>query len=101
MSDRLIARMLAPVARAVGNMMARGTVVLANAATKMQTLQIKLLSGEAKNDIEHIEPYGFTAHPKNGAEHVTLFLGGDRHYHRGERQALSPDRAGRGRGRAI
>ncbi|MCK9389759.1 MAG: phage baseplate assembly protein V [Sulfuritalea sp.] len=78
MSERLIARMLAPVARAVGNMMARGTVVLANAATKMQTLQIKLLSGEAKDDIEHIEPYGFTAHPKAGAEHVTLFLAGDR-----------------------
>lgn len=78
MSERLIARMLAPVARAVGNMMARGTIVMANAATKMQTLQIKLLSGEAKDGIEHFEPYGYTSHPKAGAEHVTLFMGGDR-----------------------
>jgi phage baseplate assembly protein V len=78
MSERLIARMLAPLARAIGSMMARGTVVLATATSKMQTLQIKLLSGEVQDDVEHIEPYGFTAHPHAGAEHVTLFFGGNR-----------------------
>ena len=44
----------------------------------MQTLQIKLLADEAKDDIEHVEPYGLTACPHPGAEHVTLFFGGDR-----------------------
>ena len=78
MSERLIARMVAPLSRALGNMLVRGTVVLANAATKMQTLQIRLLSGEAKEGVEHLEAYGFTARPHPGAECITLFPGGDR-----------------------
>lgn len=78
MSERLIARMLSPVARALSNMLVRGTVVLADAATKMQSLQIKLLSGEAKDGIEHFEAYGLTARPHPGAECITLFPGGDR-----------------------
>lgn len=78
MSERMLARMLAPLARALGNMLARGTVVLAKSTTKMQTLQVKLLSGEVKDGIEHFEAYGLTARPKAGAEHITLFLGGDR-----------------------
>lgn len=78
MSERLISRMTAPLARAVGNMLARGTVALVSAASKMQTLQVRLLSGEVKDGLEHIEPYGFTSHPHPGAEAVTLFFGGDR-----------------------
>lgn len=78
MSERLIARMLAPLARGLGNMLARGTVAMAKSATKMQTLQVKLLSGEVKDGVEHFEAYGQTARPKSGAEHITLFLGGDR-----------------------
>lgn len=73
-----MARMLAPLARSVGNMLARGTVVLANSAGKMQSLQVRLLSGEAKDGVEHFEPYGFTSAPLSGAEHVTFFFGGDR-----------------------
>lgn len=78
MSERLIARMLAPLARGLGNMLARGTVVMAKSTTRMQALQVKLLSGEVKDGVEHFEAYGLTAHPKGGAEHITLFLGGDR-----------------------
>jgi len=78
MSERLIARMLAPLARAVSNMLVRGTVVLVNATNKMQMLQLRLLSGEAKDGIEHFEPYGFTSNPQPGAEALTLFFGGDR-----------------------
>lgn len=78
MSERLIARMIAPLSRAIGNMIARGSVALVNAASKMQTLQVRLLSGEAKDNVEHFEPYGFTAHPHPGAEALALFLGGDR-----------------------
>lgn len=73
-----MARMLAPLARSVGNLLARGTVVLANSAGKMQSLQVRLLSGEAKDGVEHFEPYGFTSAPLSGAEHVTFFFGGDR-----------------------
>lgn len=78
MSDRLIARMLAPLARSVANMLARGTLVLASSSSKMQSLQLRLLSGEAKDGVEHFEPYGYTSRAHGGAEVVTLFLGGDR-----------------------
>lgn len=78
MDERLIARLMAPLARSVGNMLARGTLVLANAATKMQSLQVRILEGEAKDDVEHFEPYGYTSRPHPGAEALLQFFGGDR-----------------------
>lgn len=60
------------------SMLARGTVVLANAGKKMQSLQIRLTAGELKDGVEHFEPYGFTSNPLAGAEVLTAFLGGDR-----------------------
>lgn len=78
MSLRLFARMLAPVQRAINNLALRATVKLVNSASKMQSLQLALRKGEAKDNIEHIEPYGFTSHPQAGAEAVTIFFNGDR-----------------------
>jgi phage baseplate assembly protein V len=60
------------------NMISRCTVVLVNAARKLQTLQARILAGEVKDGVEHMEPYGFTSHPHEGAEGVALFPGGDR-----------------------
>lgn len=60
------------------SMLARGTVVLAAAGKKMQTLQVRLTAGELKDGAEHFEPYGFTSNPLGGAEVLTAFLGGDR-----------------------
>lgn len=76
--NKLMARMAAPLRRAINNLAMRATVRLVNAASKMQTLQVGLRSGETKDGIEHIEPYGFTSHPNAGAEAVTLFFNGDR-----------------------
>lgn len=78
MTDRTMQKMLAPVARRVQNMLARGTVVLSNAASMMQSLQVKLLAAETLDGLEHFEPYGFTSRPKAGAEVATLFVDGDR-----------------------
>ena len=75
---REVASMLSPLARRVNNMVARGVVLASKASGKLQTLQIGLLASEAKDDVEHFEPYGFTSRPKPGAEHVTVFLDGDR-----------------------
>lgn len=60
------------------NMLVRGTVILADAARKLQTLQVRLTAGEIKDGAEHFEAYGFTSHPQAGAEVLTAFLGGDR-----------------------
>ena len=60
------------------NMVSRCTVALATAARKMQALQIRLTAGEVKDDVEHLEPYGYTSNPHPGAEGVAVFPGGDR-----------------------
>lgn len=78
MNERLVGRMLAPVWRRLSMMIARGTVALSDAGRKMQALQVRLLADEVKDNVEHMEPYGYTSRPLAGAEVVTLFLDGDR-----------------------
>lgn len=73
-----VARMLGPLARRIGNLLARGSVAAVNAAGKMQALQVRLLAGEVKDSMEHFEPFGFTSKPLPGAEALAVFLGGDR-----------------------
>lgn len=70
--------MIAPFARRLGNLLARGVVTGTNGGGKMRSLQIRMLSGETKDGVEHFEPYGFTSEPHAGAEHVTAFFDGDR-----------------------
>ncbi|TEA26396.1 phage baseplate assembly protein V [Candidatus Schmidhempelia bombi] len=60
------------------NIVSRGYITFSNSSSKCQTLQIKMSGGEQKSDIEHIEPYGFTSRPLDGAEAVALFLDGDK-----------------------
>lgn len=62
----------------VQNMISRCTLALANAKGKLQQLQIRMLAGEVKDAVEHLEPYGFTSCPLPGAEGVAVFPGGDR-----------------------
>ncbi len=71
-------KLVAPMARRISNMLSRGQVTKSNAASKMQTLQISLLADEAKDAVEHFEPYGFTSNPKPGAEVLAAFIEGDR-----------------------
>ena len=62
----------------IANMLARGVVALGNSASKLQSLQLRLLAGEVKDNVEHLEPYGFTACPLPGAEALAAFIGNDR-----------------------
>ena len=75
---RQLSRALAPLARGLQNLFSRGVVSAVNPDAKMQTVQIQLLTGEAKDNVEHFEPYGFTSHPHVGAEQATGFVDGDR-----------------------
>ena len=62
----------------VKNLISRCSVALVNAKGKLQALQIRMLAGEVKDGVEHLEPYGYTSHPLRGAEGVAVFPGGDR-----------------------
>lgn len=76
MSD--FSKLMGPMARRIGNMFSRGVVSSSNAVGKMQTLQLRMMADEQKDDVEHFEPFGFTSRPLAGAEHVSLFFDGDR-----------------------
>ena len=67
-----------PITQRIANLLSRGAVTLVNAANKLQTLQVSLLSEEMKDGVEHLEPYGFTSNPPVGAEVLVAFIEGDR-----------------------
>lgn len=64
--------------RSVSNLLARAVVTGLNTASKCQMLQVELLANEQKENVEHLEPYGFTSAPITGAEGVAVFPDGDR-----------------------
>lgn len=64
--------------RSVSNLLARAVVTGLNTASKCQMLQVDLLANEQKENVEHLEPYGFTSAPHTGAEGVAVFPDGDR-----------------------
>lgn len=66
------------IERSIINLLARAVVTGLNTASKCQMLTIDLLAGEPKENVEHLEPYGFTSAPQNGAEGFALFPDGDR-----------------------
>lgn len=74
----MLHKAIAPLARRVSNLLSRGAVALANSAGKLQTLEITLLADEGKQAVDHLEPFGFTSCPKNGAEVLAAFVEGDR-----------------------
>lgn len=65
--------------QAMAGFLARGVVVLANSARKLQSLQLRITAGEAKDDMEHFEPYGLTSCPLEGAEALAAFIGDRSH----------------------
>ncbi|HDR2353267.1 TPA: phage baseplate assembly protein [Enterobacter roggenkampii] len=64
--------------RTIQNLLARAVVTGLNTASKCQILQVELMPGEPKENVEHLEPYGFTSAPLTGAEGFALFPDGDR-----------------------
>lgn len=66
------------IKNAIRNLLSRGVIRLVNSAAKCQLVQIEMLGGEMKDNVEHLEPYGFTSCPHDGAEHVAVFPDGDK-----------------------
>lgn len=74
----ILRKALAPLQRRVLNLIARGVIKAVKDSGGLQRLQMTLLAEETANDIERIQEYGFASNPKDGAEGLALFLGGDR-----------------------
>ncbi|HHA1670051.1 TPA: phage baseplate assembly protein V [Enterobacter roggenkampii] len=60
------------------NMIARAVITSVDSAKKCQSLGLSLIAGEQKENVEHLEPYGFTSSARNGAEALAVFPSGDR-----------------------
>lgn len=60
------------------NLFARGVLTSLDSAKKCQAAGLKLIGGDPKENVEYLEPYGFTSSAQDGAEAAVLFPGGDR-----------------------
>jgi phage baseplate assembly protein V len=57
-------------------MISRAIVRLVDDAREAQELQLELLADEGQDGVEHLHPYGFTAHPHPDAEAIVACVGG-------------------------
>lgn len=78
MSGSALGRVMEPIARRVRLMVARAVIELVNDATRMQSVQVSLLSDELRDSVERFQEYGFTSVPLPGAEGVALAVSGNR-----------------------
>lgn len=60
------------------NFLTRCRLSWLNSQAPTALVQAELSAGEVKDNLEYIEPYGFTSAPLSGAKGLALFLGGDR-----------------------
>ena len=61
-------RFIAPLQRRVMLAIGRGTLGPVDDAGGLQRSQVKLLAGEVRDNVERIQPYGFSAVPLPGAD---------------------------------
>ncbi|MCI0429743.1 MAG: phage baseplate assembly protein, partial [Rhodospirillales bacterium] len=73
-----IQRMLQPLRNRIMSTAARAWVRLIYPGKGLQELQVEVLEGELKDQIEHFQPYGFTSAPLENMDALVHFLGGDR-----------------------
>lgn len=60
----------------VRGMITRAVTGVANDGAKLQSVQLELFAGQAADDVEHFQHYGFTSVPHAGAEGIALAVGG-------------------------
>ena len=71
-------RAMRPLTQRLQLMIGRGVLLLVRDGLKLQGLQISLLEGEVRDDVERFQDYGFTSHPHPGAEVVAACVAGSR-----------------------
>ena len=59
-------------------MLGRGIVSKVTDGGAIQLIRGKLMDGEDYDQMENLQPYGFTSVPKAGAELLSTFIGGNR-----------------------
>lgn len=75
---RDFARLIAPTHRRIMHMVSRAKLTMVSDAEGLQRLQVSVLDGETRDNVERFQQYGFSSHPQAGAEVLMLSLGGSR-----------------------
>ena len=75
---RLVNKMLTPLSRRLRLMVSRAVITAINDAGKIQSAQVKLLSGEIRDNVEVLQPYGLSSKPPGQPEGLYFSVGGDR-----------------------
>ena len=75
---RQFAALLRPLKTKIANSIAMAVVENVDDSTKAQMLQLSILDGEAVDDCQRVQQFGFSSVPLEGAEAVVLFPNGDR-----------------------
>lgn len=73
-----LAQLVQFVARRIRMLAARAVLRLVDDAQGIQHVQLEVLKSEVRGKLEHFQNYGFTSHPKSGAEAAVIFLSGNR-----------------------
>ncbi|MFK4751435.1 phage baseplate assembly protein domain-containing protein [Oceanobacter antarcticus] len=74
---RALQAFTAPLSRRLRVLLQRSQVLLTKYNGKIRLLQVQVPGGQALSDVEHLEPFGFTSHPPQGAEAIVLAFGGN------------------------
>lgn len=69
---------LSSLSRRVGLIISRAVITLVNDAAKLQGVQVVLLDGEARAEVERFQEYGFTSVPFADCEAIAVGVGGSR-----------------------
>lgn len=64
--------------RKLANMLARGVVKRTTDTTGTQSMQLALMEGEIRDNLEHPQEFGFTSQAPTGSEAIAAFFGGNR-----------------------
>ncbi|NDV20887.1 phage baseplate assembly protein V [Pseudodesulfovibrio sp. JC047] len=75
---RALEKMLRPIRRRLTLMVSRAVLVMIDDDTTLQELQTRILGEELLDSLERFQQYGFTSVPHQGAEAITLSVGGHR-----------------------
>jgi phage baseplate assembly protein V len=77
---RLITRVMAPTISRVNGMVTRGVIRRVADDARQQLVQLSLLADEVADDVEHLQPFGVSFVPPNGAEVAAIAVGGNQDY---------------------
>lgn len=76
MTPALISRLTAPLKGRLQMMVSRIVVRMIDDGPGWQTLQLDAYAGETHDGVERVQNYGFSSHPRPGAEGVMVCVGG-------------------------